>query len=70
MTHPFEDEKAACLVLVNQENQHSLRPAALDVPAGWTTVHGPEPRQARPSSIEESWTDPRPAGLTAAMSEV
>lgn len=70
MTNPFEDEEAAYLVLVNEENQHSLWPAALQVPAGWTTVHGPESRQACLSHIEENWTDLRPASLAAAMSEV
>ncbi|MFD5824426.1 MbtH family protein [Lentzea sp. NPDC060358] len=69
MTNPFEDDSADYLVLVNEENQHSLWPAALAAPAGWTTVHGPESRQACLSHIEENWTDLRPASLAAAMGE-
>jgi MbtH-like protein len=40
-THPFEDENGTYLALVNNEDQYSLWPEYIDVPAGWTTVHGP-----------------------------
>jgi hypothetical protein len=33
MTNPFEDDKANYLVLVNEEGQHLLRPAFIDIPA-------------------------------------
>ncbi len=66
MTNPFEDVDAAYLVLVNDENQHSLWPAAIDVPAGWTTVHGAASRQGCLDYVEANWTDLRPASLTAA----
>jgi uncharacterized protein YbdZ (MbtH family) len=37
-TNPFEDETGTYQVLVNDENQHSLWPADIDVPAGWRIV--------------------------------
>jgi uncharacterized protein YbdZ (MbtH family) len=67
MTNPFEDENGTFLVLVNAENQHSLWPAGLDVPAGWTTVHGEDTRAACLEYVEQNWTDLRPASLIAAM---
>jgi MbtH protein len=69
MTNPFEDPDGTYLVLVNGENQHSLWPAFADVPAGWTTSHGPDSRQACLDHVEANWTDMRPASLIAAMSE-
>ncbi|WP_326847143.1 MbtH family protein [Streptomyces kaniharaensis] len=69
MTNPFEDEEATYLVLVNEENQHSLWPASLAVPAGWTVTHGPAGRQDCLDHIENTWTDLRPASLIAALKE-
>ncbi|SEL97715.1 MbtH family protein [Streptacidiphilus jiangxiensis] len=69
MANPFEDADSTYLVLVNQENQHSLWPAFIDVPAGWTTAHGPDNRQACVDYVETNWTDMRPASLVAAMAE-
>ncbi|WP_030420323.1 MbtH family protein [Streptomyces sp. NRRL F-5065] len=42
--NPF-DADGAFRVLVNGRNQHSLWPAFAEVPDGWSTVHGPCPRQ-------------------------
>ncbi|MED7948426.1 MULTISPECIES: MbtH family protein [unclassified Streptomyces] len=67
MSNPFEDDNAGYLVLVNDENQHSLWPVWIDVPAGWTTVHGEATRQDCLDWIEANWTDIRPAGLVAAL---
>ncbi|MEU8927922.1 MbtH family protein [Kitasatospora sp. NPDC048545] len=69
MANPFEDADGVYLVLVNEENQHSLWPAFIDVPAGWTTAHGPDNRQACVDYVESNWTDMRPASLVAAMAE-
>ncbi|MDO0910946.1 MbtH family protein [Streptomyces sp. DT2A-34] len=66
--NPFDDEDSTFLVLVNDENQHSLWPLFADVPAGWSTVHGPAPRAACLDYIEREWTDMRPASLVRAMS--
>ncbi|GGQ06045.1 MULTISPECIES: MbtH family protein [Streptomyces] len=70
MTNPFEDDEATYFVLVNQENQHSLWPASIEAPAGWTATHGPAGRQDCLEHIEKTWTDMRPAGLVAALGEL
>jgi MbtH protein len=67
VTNPFEDENARYLVLVNEENQHSLWPSWLDVPAGWSVAHEEDTRQGCLDHIEENWTDIRPASLVAAL---
>ncbi len=67
MTNPFEDPDGSYLVLVNHENQHSLWPSGIEVPAGWRNVHGPESRQACLDYIETHWTDMRPQSLIDAM---
>ena len=64
-TNPFEDESAQYLVLVNDENQHSLWPAAIDVPAGWRTVFGADERTRCLEYVDTHWTDIRPASLVA-----
>ncbi len=58
--NPFDDPDGTFLVLVNDEEQHSLWPATLDVPAGWQPVHGPAGRQECLDYVEEHWTDLRP----------
>jgi uncharacterized protein YbdZ (MbtH family) len=63
-TNPFEDENGSYLVLVNEENQHSLWPADIDVPAGWRVALEPSPRADCLTYIETHWTDLRPASLT------
>ncbi|KIX77506.1 MbtH family protein [Streptomyces sp. JL4002] len=69
MSNPFEDDNSGYLVLVNDENQHSLWPVWIDVPAGWTTVHGEATRQECLDWIETSWTDIRPASLLATLDQ-
>ncbi|MEU9077378.1 MbtH family protein [Kitasatospora sp. NPDC048538] len=66
-TNPFDDEQGAFLVLVNEENQHALWPAFVEVPAGWRSVFGEETRQACLDYVEKHWTDLRPRGLAEAM---
>lgn len=67
MTNPFEDPDGIYLVLVNDENQHSLWPAFVEVPAGWRIVHSRDTRQACLDYIETHWTDMRPQSLIDAM---
>nr|WP_055501588.1 MbtH family protein [Nonomuraea pusilla] len=67
MTNPFEDPDGTYLVLVNDEGQHSLWPSFVDVPAGWTVVHGQDTRQACLDYVEANWTDMRPKSLIEAM---
>ena len=65
--NPFEDPDASYLVLVNDEDQHSLWPVFADVPDGWKTVFGGASRQECLDYIEASWTDIRPKSLIAEM---
>jgi MbtH protein len=67
VTNPFEDPDGTYLVLVNDENQHSLWPIFADVPAGWTVVKTGDTRDACLEYIEQHWTDMRPASLIRAM---
>ncbi|MEU8893064.1 MbtH family protein [Streptomyces sp. NPDC048442] len=69
-TNPFENDDARYLVLVNEENQHSLWPAFAEVPDGWTVAHGEDTRQASLDHINEHWTDMRPKSLADAMDAV
>ncbi|GAB3058501.1 MbtH family protein [Micromonospora schwarzwaldensis] len=66
MTNPFENEEANYLVLVNDENQHSLWPADIEVPEGWRTVVEASSRQTCLTYVEENWTDMRPTSLVTA----
>jgi len=63
MTNPFEDADALYLVLVNDEDQHSLWPALTEVPAGWSVAFGAERRQTCLDYVEAHWTDMRPRSL-------
>jgi MbtH protein len=62
-TNPFDDTGGTFLVLVNDENQHSLWPVSAEVPAGWRTVHGPAARQDCLDYVNANWTDMRPQSL-------
>ncbi|WP_030453397.1 MbtH family protein [Herbidospora cretacea] len=62
-TNPFENPDGVYVVLVNEEDQHSLWPEFADVPAGWTVTFGPAERQACLDHIEATWTDMRPKSL-------
>ncbi|MCZ9344133.1 MbtH family protein [Streptomyces sp. TRM76130] len=68
--NPFDDENASFLVLVNDENQHSLWPAFAEVPDGWKAVFGEDTRAACIAYIEENWTDMRPKSLADRMDAV
>lgn len=65
-TNPFEDEDGAYLVLVNDEDQHSLWPADLDVPDGWRVALPASGRQECLDFVDTHWTDMRPASLREA----
>lgn len=65
--NPFDDPDGRFLVLVNDEDQHSLWPSFAEVPAGWRTVFGPDARDACLAHVERSWTDLRPRSLRERM---
>ena len=66
-TNPFDDETGTFLVVVNDEDQHSLWPTFADVPAGWRKVFGETSRAECMAYVEEHWTDIRPKSLREAM---
>lgn len=66
-TNPFDDESGTFYALINNEGQHSLWPTFVEVPGGWTVVHGPDSRQRCLNYIEENWTDMRPKSLIEQM---
>ncbi|KGI69073.1 MbtH family protein [Mycolicibacterium rufum] len=62
-TNPFDDDTADFVVLVNDEEQHSLWPVFAEVPDGWRVVFGEAERAACLEYIEANWTDIRPRSL-------
>lgn len=67
--NPFDDDSGSFVVLVNDEEQHSLWPAIADTPAGWRVVHGVAARPACLDYIESHWPDIRPKSLRARLAE-
>ena len=68
-TNPFDDDDGSFLVLVNDEEQHSLWPTFADVPAGWRAVYGEADRAACLDYIEQNWTDIRPRSLRERLAQ-
>ena len=61
------DDEGIYQVLRNDEEQYSLWPVELDVPAGWSPV-GKQGSQAECSAyVDEVWTDMRPRSLREQM---
>ena len=61
MSNPFDDQGGAFVVLINDQGQHSLWPAATEIPAGWSIAY--EQNGGRKACIEyigKNWTDMRP----------
>jgi uncharacterized protein YbdZ (MbtH family) len=67
--NPFDDDDGSFFVLVNDEEQHSLWPSFVDVPAGWQVVYGAAARQACLDYIEQNWTDIRPKTLRVKLAQ-
>jgi MbtH protein len=63
------DEDVAHRVVVNHEEQYSIWPADLEIPAGWREVRGPRSKEDCLRYIGEVWTDMRPLSLRRAMDE-
>ena len=63
MANPFDDQDAEFLALTrlpsgDQMQVHSLWPAFLDVPRGWSIAFGPAPRAEVLAHISGAATDP------------
>lgn len=61
--NPFDDDEGTFLVLVNDEDQHSLWPVFAEVPGGWTARFGPAGRAECLDYVTRHWTDLRPRSL-------
>ncbi|MFJ4106924.1 MbtH family protein [Oerskovia enterophila] len=61
--NPFDDSEGTFLVLVNDEQQHSLWPEFAAVPPGWDVVLDASPRAVALAYVDAHWTDLRPASL-------
>ncbi|MFI0743108.1 MbtH family protein [Streptomyces sp. NPDC021100] len=66
-SNPFENPDGIYSVLVNDEGQHSLWPASIDVPEGWAVALEGAGRQECLDYVETHWTDMRPVSLQNAM---
>lgn len=66
--NPFDDESGKFVVLVNNEEQHSLWPVFADAPAGWRVASGAAERAACLDYIEQNWSDCRPKSLLERLS--
>ncbi|MFI5674068.1 MbtH family protein [Streptomyces cellulosae] len=62
MTNPFDNEAGRFRVLRNAEGRHSLWPADMGLPPGWTVVHDEDSRQGCLEYVERNWTELRPVG--------
>ena len=62
-TNPFDDEDGTFVVLVNDEEQHSLWPSFADVPTGWRVAYGDAARDECLDYVEQNWPDIRPRSL-------
>jgi uncharacterized protein YbdZ (MbtH family) len=67
--NPFDDDNNTFLVLVNDEEQHSLWPAFAEIPAGWRVIHGETGRAECVDYIQRNWPDIRPKSLREALSK-
>lgn len=54
-------------ILKNEEDQYSIWPADLDVPAGWAVTGPTGDKETVTAWIDEHWTDMRPRSLREAM---
>ena len=57
----------AFLVVVNEELQYSIWPAADELPAGWTREGTSGPRDVCLAHIDRVWSDMRPLSVRRAM---
>jgi MbtH protein len=60
VSNPFDDQGGTFVVLINDQGQHSLWPAAAEIPAGWSIAYEQNGRQACIEYIGKNWTDMRP----------
>ena len=57
------------IVLVNDENQHSLWPSSQPIPDGWRRIGPQGSKSVCLEFVEASWIDMRPKSLQDAMGQ-
>jgi MbtH protein len=67
--NPSDDGNSDFVVLVNDEERHSLWPVFADVPVGRRVVSDEVARAACLDYIEQNWTDIRPKSLRERLAE-
>ncbi|MER5446554.1 MbtH family NRPS accessory protein [Streptomyces sp. NPDC002766] len=63
MVNPFDAEDGVFHVLVNDEMQHAIWPAFVEVPDGWSMVLESADRDSCLNYVNAHWTDMRPKSL-------
>ncbi|WP_416985144.1 amino acid adenylation domain-containing protein [Streptomyces sp. T028] len=63
--HSPEESAALHVVVLNDEEQYAIWPAARRIPAGWRRVGGPAPSEWCDDLVDRLWTDMRPASARA-----
>jgi MbtH protein len=62
-----DDDGTIYRVVVNDEEQYSIWPDHLDIPAGWRAAGRSGTKPECLAYVEEVWTDMRPLSLRRAM---
>ncbi|MEL7486808.1 MAG: MbtH family NRPS accessory protein [Pseudomonadota bacterium] len=65
----FDDDSKTFVVVINDEEQHSIWPVELDIPDGWRALDMRGERKACLDFIEKRWTDIRPLSTRRAIAE-
>lgn len=63
----FDDEDRTFQVVINDEEQYSIWPTALEIPAGWRATGPSGLKPECLAYIDDVWTDMRPLSLRRAM---
>jgi MbtH protein len=61
------DDDTMFIVLRNDEEQYSLWPTGLEIPAGWHKVRDEGTKDECSAYVDEVWTDMRPRSLRERM---
>jgi len=57
-------------VVVNEEEQYSIWPTYLEIPAGWRDAGKSGPKDECLAYVKEVWTDMRPLSLRKYMEQI
>jgi MbtH protein len=63
MSHDRDEPEQEYVVLMNDEEQHSLWPAHKAIPNGWQRVSGPGSKSSCLEYVEQAWQDITPLSV-------